>query len=112
MLVPLVAAAAIAAPKPPVVRASAIQDSPIALTISAPRGTARLTCSLDHAQARTCGHVATFKAKAGKHTVAVRAVDKRGRSSAARTVTVIVPARAPAAVRVKGEPVGIAAANG
>src|SRR5215831_20308525 len=112
MLVPFVAAVAIAAPKPPVVRASTIQDSPIALTIGAPRGTARVTCSLDHARARTCTRAPTFKTKPGKHTVSVRAVDKRGRSSAARTVTVIVPSRAPGAVDVGGQPVGIAAANG
>lgn len=112
MLVPLVAAAAIAAPKPPVVRATAVQDSPIALTISAPRGTARLTCSVDGAKARTCKRGPTFSVKPGTHTVSVRAVDKRARASAARTVTVIVPSPAPAAVNVGGQPVGIAAASG
>ena len=114
MLVPLLVAAAVAAPPAPRVSAPAIQDSPIAVTISAPRGTKRLTCSVDHAKAKTCVRFATFKANPGKHTVSVRAVNKSGRASAARTVTVIVPARAPAPVNIGSgaQPVGLTAANG
>ena len=108
MLVPLV----VGTPPAPIVRAAPIQDSPIALSIRTRAGTKRITCVLDGHRARTCERNPTFKARPGRHTVAVRALDARGRASSARRVTIIVPARAPAAIRVGGEPVGIAAADG
>ena len=108
MLVPLV----VATPPVPIVSAAAIQDSPIALSIRTRAGTKRITCALDGRRARTCARNPTFKAAPGRHTVAVRALDARGRASSARRVTIVVPARGPAAVRVGGEPVGIAAADG
>ena len=109
MLVPLV----VAAPPPtPIVHAVRIQDSPIALTITTRRGTKRIVCAVDRKPAKTCNRTPTFRASPGRHTVSVHVVGKRGRSSAVRTVAVVVPSRAPGAVRVGGQPVGIAAANG
>ena len=109
MFVPLV----VAAPPPaPIVHAVRIQDSPIALSIATRAGTKRIVCAIDLKAAKKCGRNTTFKAAPGRHSIVVRAVDRRGRISARRTVDVVVPARAPAAVKIGGEPVGIAAANG
>jgi DNA-binding beta-propeller fold protein YncE len=113
MVVALLVAAVLAAPPAaPAVRALPIQDSPIALTIRARSGTARLTCAIDRGRAHACSHKPTFKVSLGKHTVSVRGLDRQGRASAKRTVTVIVPQREPAGVPAGGEPVGIATANG
>jgi streptogramin lyase len=110
VFLPLVVAAP--APPAPIVHAVRIQDSPIALSIATRAGTKRIVCAIDRRSAKTCTHSPTFKASPGRHTIVVRAVDRRGRISARRAVAVVVPARAPAAVKVGGEPVGIAAANG
>ena len=113
MVVALLVAAALAAPPAaPVVRPLPIQDSPIALTIRPRSHTVRLTCAVDRGRARTCSRNATFKVSPGKHTVSVRALDRRGHASASRAVTVIVPQREPAGVPAGGEPVGISTANG
>ena len=113
MIVALLVAAVLAAPPAaPAVRALPIQDSPIVLTIQPRSHTVKLTCAVDRGRAHRCSRAPTFRVSAGRHTVTVRGVDRRGRASAKRTVTVVVPERAPAAVIVGAQPVGIAAANG
>ncbi len=105
MLVPVV----VAAPPPPIVRGASIQDSPVALSIAPRAGTKRLTCRVDSGRAKPCARNATFRLAPGRHTVRVFAVDVRGHAGKPRTMTVVVPRPAPPAIRVGGEPVGIAA---
>ena len=113
MVVALLVAAVLAAPPAaPAVRALPIQDSPIVLTIQPRSHTVKLTCAVDRGRAHTCSRSPRFKVSPGRHSVSVRGLDRRGRASARRTVTVIVPQREPAGVPAGGEPVGIATANG
>jgi len=112
ILAPLAAVAALAPPPPPHVLAAEIQASPVAVTVLAPRGTSRLVCTVDARPAGACGRSPTFSLAPGRHTISVRAVDRRGRRSRARSVTIVVPQPAPAAVPVGGQPVGVAALGG
>ena len=109
ILAPLAAVAALAQPPAPRVLAAQIQSSPVSVTVLPARGTRRLVCAGDGRAPRVCGRAPTFRLAPGRHTVSVRAVDRRGRRSAARSVTVVVPLPAPKAVPVGGQPVGIAA---
>jgi DNA-binding beta-propeller fold protein YncE len=104
-------AAAVLVPAPGV-RAAPVQDSPVALQIAPRPGTRRLLCAVDHGRPRTCARSTSLKLAPGRHAVAVWALDAHGRASARRTVSVVVPAPAPAAVTVPGSPVAIAADGG
>ncbi len=110
ILAPLAAVAALAGPPAPRVIAAQIQASPVAVTILSRPGT-RLLCAVDRHAARACSHSPTFRIAPGRHVVSVRAVDRRGRRSPARAVTVFVPLPAPKPVEVGGQPVGIASAG-
>ncbi len=106
----LAALAAVALP-PPVVHAAPVQISPVAVTIVSPHAR-RLTCAVDGGRPQACARNASLRLPPGRHRITVRAVDVRGRSSAGRSVAVVVAARAPPPVRVGAQPVGVAAAGG
>jgi streptogramin lyase len=110
MLLAILVLAAAVAPAPPAVHAVQIQDSPVAVTIAPRPGTSRLVCHVDTGPARACTRFASFRLSPGRHSISVRAV-VGGRTSAPRSVSVVVPAPAPTAVAVGGRPVGIAAAG-
>lgn len=99
---------ALAGPAPKV-SAAPVQDSPVVVRIVPRPGTHRLVCAVDRRRPRTCARRTRLKLAPGRHTVAVWAIGGRGRASARRRVSVIVPQRAPQVVDVGGQPVGIAA---
>jgi streptogramin lyase len=86
-----------------------VQDSPIVVRIVPRPGAQRLVCAVDRKRPKTCARRTRLKLASGRHTVAVWAIGRRGRKSAKRSVSVVVPQRAPQAVSVGGQPVGIAA---
>jgi YVTN family beta-propeller protein len=104
----ILAALAAVAPPPPLVHAAAVQVSPVSLSVLAPRAR-RLTCAVDGGTPRTCARTASLRLPPGRHRITVRAVDAAGRSSAGRSVVVVVARPAPAPVRVGAQPVGVAA---
>lgn len=108
----LAAVGALAQPAAPRVLAAQIQSSPVRVTVLPARGTRRLLCAVDGRAPRVCGRAPSFRLAPGRHTVSVRAVDRLGRRSAARSVTIVVPLPAPTAVPVGGRPVGVAALGG
>jgi streptogramin lyase len=99
-------ALAVPAPK---VTAAPVQGSPVLVRIAPRPGTLRLVCAVDRLRARTCRRTNRLKLSAGRHKITAWAIGRRGRASARRSVTVVVPRPAPTAVAVGGQPVGIAA---
>jgi len=96
----------------PGVSAAGVQDSPAGIQIRLRGGERRALCAVDGGRSASCALRARFRLAPGRHTIAVRGVDARGRRSRARTVAVVVPEPAPAPVDVGGQPVGIAAGGG
>ena len=97
---------AVPAPK---VTAAPVQGSPVLVRITPRPGTLRLVCAVDKLRARTCRRTNRLKLAPGRHEITVWAIGRRGRASAKRSVSVVVPKPAPAGVEVGGQPVGIAA---
>ena len=108
----LLALLAIAALPAPGVVAAPIQDSPAGVQITLRGGARRALCAVDGGRPAACTSRTRFKLAPGRHSIAVRGVDARGRRSPARTVAVVAAERAPAPVAVGGQPVGIAASAG
>ncbi len=112
MIAAALAVLVFAAAPAPAVRAMPVQDSPILVTVTPPAATKRIVCALDSARPRTCRRSSSLAARPGLHRVRVWTIDRRGRASAKRVVSVVVPAPAPPAVRVGSAPVGIASTDG
>jgi len=107
-----VALVAGAKPATPAVSAAPVQDSPAIVRITPHGKVRRLMCAVDHRRARACTRKTRLKLAPGRHTIVVWSIGRGGRSSARRTVPVVVPKPAPAAVDVGDDPVGIAVGSG
>src|SRR5262249_26086409 len=92
-------------------RAAPIQDSPVQVQIVPRSGSVRLVCTVDGRRAKACTRTFRVKLGPGRHTISARALDRHGRASAARSVAVVVPERAPPSIAVGADPVAIASSG-